>query len=59
LHQAEPDQGLEAGHENTPLAEVVFIVEFDVAQRHEPRSPKGQFALTDPILPEGRQCKEI
>ena len=34
LHQAEPDQGLEAGHEDAALAEVVFVVELDVAQRH-------------------------
>ncbi len=34
LHQAEPHQRLEAGDEDAALAEVVFIVEFDVAQRH-------------------------
>ena len=31
LHQAEPDQRLEAGYEHTALAKVVFIVELDVA----------------------------
>ena len=31
LHQAEPDQSLEAGHEYAALAKVVFIVELDVA----------------------------
>ena len=31
LHQAEPDQSLEAGHEHTALAKVVFVVELDVA----------------------------
>ena len=36
LHQAEADQGLEAGHEYAALAEVVFVVELDVAQRHYP-----------------------
>ena len=34
LHQAEPHQRLEAGHEYAALAEVVFVVELDVAQRH-------------------------
>ena len=34
LHQAEPDQGLEPGHKYPALAEVVLVVELDVAQRH-------------------------
>ena len=34
LHEAEPDQGLEPGHEYPALAEIVLIVELDVAQRH-------------------------
>ncbi len=59
LHQAEPDQRLEAGHEYAALAKVVFIVELDVAQRHSDRPPKAEFALTDARLPEGRLCLEI
>src|SRR3984893_2690714 len=39
LHQAEPDQGLESGHEYPALAEVVLIVELDVAQRHSKPLP--------------------
>ena len=57
LHQAEPDQGLEAGHEYAALAEVVFIVELDVAQRHSRSTPGGQFALAGPILPEGMRIQ--
>ena len=34
LHQAEPHQGLEAGDKDAAVAEVVFVVELDVAQRH-------------------------
>ena len=58
LHQAEPHQGLEAGDENTAMAKVVFVVEFDVAQRHQTASA-GQFALTRPILPEGLRTPPI
>ena len=42
LHQAEPDQRLEAGDEDAALAEVVFVVEFDVAQRHRARPSNGR-----------------
>ena len=38
LHQAEPHQRLEAGHEDAALAEIVLVVEFDVAQRHSAAS---------------------
>ena len=34
LHQAEPHQRLEAGDEDAAVAEVVLVVERDVAQRH-------------------------
>ena len=34
LHEAEPHQRLEAGDEDVGVAEVVFVVELDVAQRH-------------------------
>ena len=34
LHQAEPHQRLEAGDEHAALAEIVFVFELDVAQRH-------------------------
>ncbi len=44
LHQAEPDQRLEAGHKDPALAEVVFIVEFDVAQRHHAHLRQGSLA---------------
>src|SRR5581483_9232457 len=57
LRQAKAHQRLEPRHKYPPLAEVVFVVEFDVAQRHHAGlfAPcgKGQFALTGPILPEG------
>ena len=62
LHQAEPDQGLEAGYEDAALAEVVFIVELDVAQRHY----AGLFAASaEAVCPygadiaRGERCKEI
>jgi hypothetical protein len=45
LHQAEPHQRLEAGHEHAALAEVVFIVEFDVAQRHRQTSRGASLPL--------------
>ena len=51
LHQAEPDQGLEAGHEYAALAEVVFIVELDVAQRHSAPSKAASLPLR------GRYCQ--
>ena len=47
-----------AGDEHTALAKVVFVVEFDVAQRHQTASA-GQFALTRPILPEGLRTPHI
>src|SRR6185312_7232942 len=53
LHQAQPDQGLEAGHENPRLGEVVFVVERDGTQLHAGRASAGQFALRDSIMPEG------
>ena len=53
LHQAEPHQRLEAGHEDPALAEVVFIVELDVAQRHQERLLPASLPSRDPILPEG------
>ncbi len=34
LHQAQADQRLEAGNEDAALAEIVFVVQLDVAQRH-------------------------
>src|SRR5262249_35051909 len=34
LHQAEPHPSLKSGHENVALAEIEFVVQCDVAQRH-------------------------
>src|SRR5207248_3254092 len=34
LHQAQPHQRLEAGHEYAAFAEVVFVVEGDAIERH-------------------------
>ena len=39
LHQAEPHQRLKSGDEDVAVAEVVFVVELDVAQRHRGQSP--------------------
>ncbi len=39
LHQAEPHQRLESGNEDVAVAEVVFVFELDVAQRHRGQSP--------------------
>ena len=55
LHEAEPDQGLEAGHEYAALAEVVLVVELDVAQRHSGLSTGGQFALADADIARGHE----
>src|SRR5262245_35529825 len=41
LHQAEPDQRLEAGHKNPALGEVIFVVERDVVERHRGASNGG------------------
>src|SRR5579864_4182707 len=41
LHQAEPDQGLEAGDENPRLGKIVFIVERDGTQLHCGRGLRG------------------
>ncbi len=46
LHQAEPHQGLEAGDEHAAMAEVVLVVELDVAQRH-------RLTLRRPVCPHG------
>ena len=43
LHQAQPHQRLEAGDEDPALAEVVFVVELDVAQRHKGDLPGAPF----------------
>ena len=48
LHQAQPHQRLKAGDEDAALAEVVFVVERDVSQRHY-AGLRGQFALAPPI----------
>ena len=56
LHEAEPHQRLKAGDEDVAVAEIVFIVELDVAQRHRgwPSTRVGrQFALPVSILPVG------
>ena len=34
LHQAQPHQRLETGDKNLAVAEIVFVVELDVAKRH-------------------------
>ena len=39
LHQAQPHQRLEAGHEDPALRQVVFVVERDVIERHRARPP--------------------
>ena len=62
LHQAEPHQGLEPGDEDVAVAEIVFVVELDVAQRHQewPSTVAGgQSALPVSILPEGRMRDHI
>ena len=55
LHQAQAHQRLEAGDEDMAVAEVVFVVELDVAQRHRgwPSTVTSQFAPMASILPEG------
>ena len=41
LHQAEPHQRLKSGDENAAVAEVVFVVELDVAKRHRAALPRA------------------
>jgi hypothetical protein len=44
LHQAESNDGLEAGDEDAALGEIVFVVERDLVERHRAGLP-GQCAL--------------
>ena len=49
LHQAEANQRLEPGDEHVAVAEVVFVVELDVAQRHG----GGLYLGPRPVCPRG------
>ena len=51
LHQAETNQSLKSGHEHAALAEVVFVVELYVTQRHLHRLQSASLPL------QGRYCQ--
>ena len=57
LHQAEPHQRLETGDKNLAVAEVVLVVEFDVAKRH--RGTPARFCPGNADFARGRRYSHI
>ena len=53
LHEAKPHQRLEAGDEHVGMAEIVFVFELDVAQRHRGAAFHTLRCLVTPVCPCG------